>query len=55
MTGNKMKHQILLVDDQVSFCHHIKILLEQEGYEVAVADTPILPCKDFPNIPSTLF
>jgi DNA-binding NtrC family response regulator len=37
-----MKHQILLVDDQVSFCHHIKVLLEQEGYEVAVADTPDL-------------
>ncbi|MFZ0132970.1 MAG: sigma-54 dependent transcriptional regulator [Desulfobacterales bacterium] len=31
-----MKHQILLVDDQVSFCHHIKAILEQEGYEVAV-------------------
>ncbi|MFZ1199798.1 MAG: sigma-54 dependent transcriptional regulator [Desulfobacterales bacterium] len=31
-----MKHQILLVDDQVSFCHHIKAVLEQEGYEVAV-------------------
>jgi DNA-binding NtrC family response regulator len=37
-----MRHQILLVDDQVSFCHHIKVLLEQEGYEVAVADTPDL-------------
>jgi DNA-binding NtrC family response regulator len=35
-----MTHQILLVDDQVSFCHHIKALLEQEGYEVAVADSP---------------
>jgi DNA-binding NtrC family response regulator len=33
-----MKKQILLVDDQVSFCHHIKAVLEQEGYGVAVAD-----------------
>ncbi|MGA9535120.1 MAG: sigma-54 dependent transcriptional regulator [Desulfobacterales bacterium] len=33
-----MKQQILLVDDQVSFCHHIKAILEQEGYEVAVAN-----------------
>ncbi|MFZ0612972.1 MAG: sigma-54 dependent transcriptional regulator [Desulfobacterales bacterium] len=32
-----MTHQILLVDDQVSFCHHIKAVLEQEGYEVAVS------------------
>lgn len=37
-----MKHQILLVDDQVSFCHHLEILLKQEGYEVTVADTPEL-------------
>jgi DNA-binding NtrC family response regulator len=34
-----MKRQILLVDDQVSFCHHIKAVLEQEGYEVAVANS----------------
>ena len=33
-----MTQQILLVDDQVSFCHHIKAILEQEGYEVAVAN-----------------
>ena len=33
-----MKQQILLVDDQVSFCHHIKAILEQEGYEVTVAN-----------------
>ena len=33
-----MKQQILLVDDQVSFCHHIKAILEQEGYEVDVAN-----------------
>jgi DNA-binding NtrC family response regulator len=33
-----MKHQILIVDDQISFCHHLKAILEQEGYEVAVAD-----------------
>lgn len=35
-----MKHQILLVDDQISFCHHIKVLLEHEGYAVTVADSP---------------
>jgi DNA-binding NtrC family response regulator len=34
-----MKKQILLVDDQVSFCHHIKAVLELEGYEVAVANS----------------
>lgn len=34
-----MKLQILLVDDQVSFCHHIKTILEQEGYEVTVANS----------------
>jgi len=34
-----MKKQILLVDDQVSFCHHIKAVLEQEGYEVAVTNS----------------
>jgi len=33
-----MKQKILLVDDQVSFCHHIKAVLEQEGYDVAVAN-----------------
>ncbi|MEN8780948.1 MAG: sigma-54 dependent transcriptional regulator [Desulfobacterales bacterium] len=33
-----MKQQILLVDDQVSFCHHIKAILEQEGYEVGIAN-----------------
>ena len=33
-----MTQQILLVDDQVSFCHHIKAILEQEGYEVTVAN-----------------
>ena len=35
-----MKNHILLIDDQVSFCRHIKILLEQEGYDVTVAETP---------------
>ena len=33
-----MKQQILLVDDQVSFCHHIKAILEQEGYDVVIAN-----------------
>jgi DNA-binding NtrC family response regulator len=33
-----MKQQILLVDDQISFCHHIKAILEQESYEVAIAN-----------------
>lgn len=33
-----MRHQILIVDDQISFCQHLKAILEHEGYEVAVAD-----------------
>ena len=33
-----MKKQILIVDDQVSFSQHLKAILEQEGYEVDVAD-----------------
>ncbi len=37
-----MKHHILLVDDQVSFCHHIRVLLEREGYQVTMAETPDL-------------
>ncbi|UCF92233.1 MAG: sigma-54-dependent Fis family transcriptional regulator [Desulfobacterales bacterium] len=32
-----MRQQILIVDDQVSFCHHIKALLENEDYDVSVA------------------
>ncbi len=36
-----MKLQILLVDDQVSFCHHIKTILEHEGYEVTVANSAV--------------
>jgi DNA-binding NtrC family response regulator len=33
-----MRHQILIVDDQISFCHHLKAILEQEGYDVILAD-----------------
>jgi DNA-binding NtrC family response regulator len=32
----KMDRQILVVDDQVSFCRHIQVVLENEGYRVAV-------------------
>lgn len=32
-----MQSKILVVDDQVSFCRHIKAILEQEGHEVHVA------------------
>jgi DNA-binding NtrC family response regulator len=35
-----MKANIFVVDDQVSFCHHIMAILESEGYEVAIADDP---------------
>ena len=32
-----MQTKILVIDDQVSFCRHIKAILEQEGYEAYVA------------------
>ncbi len=32
-----MGEQILVVDDQISFCSHIQTILESEGYDVAVA------------------
>jgi DNA-binding NtrC family response regulator len=35
-----MSYQILVVDDQLSFCQHIMAILESEGYEVAVAQDP---------------
>ncbi len=35
-----MKANILVVDDQVSFCHHIMAILKSEGYDVAVANDP---------------
>ncbi len=47
-----MKANIFVVDDQVSFCHHIMAILKSEGYEVAIADDPnraleILASKPF--------
>ncbi|NIS70499.1 MAG: response regulator [Proteobacteria bacterium] len=33
-----MRPQVLVVDDQVSFCHHIEAILEKEGYIVALAN-----------------
>ena len=35
-----MSYQILVVDDQYSFCQHIMAILENEGYDVAVAHDP---------------
>ncbi|MBW2093985.1 MAG: sigma-54-dependent Fis family transcriptional regulator [Deltaproteobacteria bacterium] len=32
-----MSYQILVVDDQVSICHHIHAILENEGYGVGIA------------------
>ena len=32
-----MRERILIVDDQIAFCHHIQTMLENEGYGVAVA------------------
>jgi DNA-binding NtrC family response regulator len=31
-----MKHQILVVDDQMSICHHMRAILENEGYGVSI-------------------
>jgi DNA-binding NtrC family response regulator len=33
----KMTYRILVVEDQISFCNHIRTILENEGYEVMVA------------------
>ena len=33
-----MSSKILVVDDQVSFCHHIQAILQREGYQVVVAN-----------------
>jgi DNA-binding NtrC family response regulator len=33
-----MKEQILVVDDQVAFCNHIRTIMETEGYEVMIAE-----------------
>ncbi|GAB4268580.1 MAG: sigma-54 dependent transcriptional regulator [Deferrisomatales bacterium] len=35
-----MSHRILVVDDQASFCRHIRAFLEGEGYEVHAANAP---------------
>lgn len=35
-----MKANILVVDDQVSLCHHIMAILESDGYDVTIADDP---------------
>lgn len=35
-----MSYQILVVDDQRSFCQHIMAILENEGYDVSVAHDP---------------
>jgi DNA-binding NtrC family response regulator len=32
-----MSAQVLVVDDQVAFCHHVRTVLESQGYGVAVA------------------
>ncbi len=33
-----MNSKVLVVDDQVSFCHHIQAILQREGYQVTVAN-----------------
>lgn len=35
-----MKANILVVDDQVSFCHHIMAILKSEGHDVMITDDP---------------
>jgi DNA-binding NtrC family response regulator len=37
-----MKASIFVVDDQVSFCHHIMAILQSEGYEVTIANDPYI-------------
>ena len=32
-----MSQQILVVDDQISICHHIRAILENEGYAIDIA------------------
>ena len=33
-----MNSNVLVVDDQVSFCHHIQAILQREGHQVAIAN-----------------
>ncbi len=46
-----MKAKIFVVDDQVSLCHHIKAILEGDGYEVMIADDPFTALESLSSMP----
>ena len=46
-----MKANIFVIDDQVSFCHHIRAILEGEGYEVATANDPYQALEQLASMP----
>ncbi len=46
-----MKANILVVDDQVSLCHHIMAILESDGYDVAITDDPYMALETISSQP----
>lgn len=46
-----MKANILVVDDQVSLCHHIMAILESDGYDVTIADDPYKALESISSLP----
>jgi DNA-binding NtrC family response regulator len=46
-----MKANILVVDDQVSLCHHIMAILESDGYEITITDDPYKALESLSSMP----
>jgi DNA-binding NtrC family response regulator len=46
-----MKANILVVDDQVSLCHHIMAILESDGYDVTITDDPYKALESISSLP----
>ena len=46
-----MRANILVVDDQVSLCHHIMAILESDGYTVTIADDPYKALESISSLP----
>lgn len=46
-----MKANILVVDDQVSLCHHIQAILESDGYDVTITDDPYEALASISSLP----